>query len=330
MKIFLQSLVLLAAGVPGAAPASPPAPPAAAIPAASLARAAPLPAAAAPASSVPGGKIALELEAGSVAHHQLVAMGRDIVVAGDALADVAALQGSVIVTGHVGGDVIVLGGNARLGPRARVDGDISVVGGTIQADLGARIGGRSVSYPNASPSLVALLEGPSLGLAAFSPVVVGAKLALLAAWAALLLFFFAASGRQLLETAADVRREPFRSFITGLTGVVTLCLTALAFSVFLGGLAWAPLLALVMLLGLALKLWGMVAVFYAFGDWIMRRVARRHLRPLNAATVGLLLLGVLKFLPYVGVWSWTAASLVGVGATLSTKFGRRELWFNLA
>ncbi|HXO30207.1 MAG TPA: polymer-forming cytoskeletal protein [Thermoanaerobaculia bacterium] len=282
------------------------------------------------AASAISARPALRLEPGAIARHQLVAVARDIEVDGDALADVAALNGSVLVRGRVKGDVIVIGGSARLGPRASVDGDISVIGGVIQVDPGARIGGRSVAYPNASPTLTTLLEGPSLGLSDASPLVLGAKLALLAAWAALLLLLFAATGRQMLETAEDVRREPFLSFFTGLTGVAALVLTALALTIFLGGLAWAPMLALVALLLLVLKLWGMVAVFYALGDWVALRLLHRNLRPLNAATLGLLLMGAIKFLPYVGVWVWTAATLIGIGATLATKFGRREAWFDLA
>ena len=49
--------------------------------------------------------------------------------------------------------------------------------------------------------------------------------------------------------------------------------------------------------------------------------------PLTAATWGLLVLGALKLIPWIGIWSWTAATLIGVGAALSTKFGRREPWF---
>ncbi|HYL05383.1 MAG TPA: polymer-forming cytoskeletal protein, partial [Thermoanaerobaculia bacterium] len=167
-----------------------------------------------PAGPRPAGssQLALRLEPGAIARHQLVAVARDIEVDGDALADVAALNGSVLVRGHVKGDVIVIGGDARLGPRSSVGGDISVIGGAIQAEPGARIGGRSVAYPNASPTLTTLLEGPSLGLSDTSPLVLGAKLALLAAWAALLLVLFAASGRQMLETADDVSHEPFLSF----------------------------------------------------------------------------------------------------------------------
>jgi hypothetical protein len=272
---------------------------------------------------------ALRLERGSVAGQQLVAMGRDLEIEGEALSDVAALEGSVSITGHVAGDVIVLGGDVRLGDSARVDGDVFVVGGMITAAPGARIGGRSVSYPTASSAWLTLLEGPTLGLSALSPVVLGAKLALLASWAALVLLFFATGGRELLATSEQVAREPFRSFFVGLTGVLAVVLTALFFSAFAGALVGLPLLVLVVVLALVLKLWGMVAVFHAAGDWIAHRILRRRLRPLNAATLGLLVLGAVKLVPWVGIWVWTAATLIGVGATLATKFGRREPWFEL-
>ena len=291
--------------------------------------------AAPPASAVPSAGLAAEpalhLDRGSLARHQLVALGRDLIVEGEALADVAALEGSIDITGRVAGDVVVLGGDVRLGPEARIGGDIFVLGGKIRAARGARTEGRMVSYPTASAALVTMMEGPSLGLGFASPLVISAKLALLAAWTALLLLLFAASGRQVLETADGIRREPFRSFFTGLTGVLALVLTALFFSAIAGGFIGVPLLVLIVLLGLLLKLWGMVAVFYALGDWIaVHLLRRRRLRPVNAATIGLVALGLLKFLPWVGVWVWTAATLIGMGAALTTKFGRQEPWFEMA
>jgi hypothetical protein len=288
----------------------------------------PLSTAAAPAAPSPG-QAALRLEAGSVAREQLVAIGRDLLIDGQALGSVAALNGAVVVTGTVDGDIIVLGGDVRLGPAAQIGGDVSVVGGTIRAAPGARVSGRMVSYPTASAASLTLLEWPTLGLSSSSALVVGTKLALLAAWAALLLLLFATSGRQMLETAEGVSREPFRSFFVGLTGVLALVLTALFFSAFAGGLMGVPLLILVVLLAVILKLWGLVAVFLSLGDWLFVHVLRRRARPLNAATLGLLVLGVVKFVPWLGVLAWTAATLIGVGATLSTKFGRREPWFDL-
>ena len=287
------------------------------------------PATAAPAPIEPfgSGQVALRLEKGSVARHQLVAIGRDLILDGEAQADVAAIEGSVAISGSVTGDVVVLGGDARLAPTARIAGDVFVLGGTISAAHGAQIEGRSVSYRNASVAWMTLLEGPTLGLESRSTVVVGAKLALLAAWSALLMLLFAACGRQLISTADQIRGEPFRGFATGLVGVLALVLTALFFSAFAGALIGVPLLVLVVLAALALKLWGMVAVFYALGDFLLTRVFKRRMRPASAATLGLLLLGLVKFVPYLGVWTWTVATLIGVGATLATKFGSREPWF---
>ncbi|MFL6195555.1 MAG: hypothetical protein ACJ75H_15370 [Thermoanaerobaculia bacterium] len=283
-----------------------------------------------PAKAGSNGEPALRLEPGSVSRQQLVAIGRDVIVEGEALADVAALNGSVEVSGEVAGGIIVMRGDVRLAPTARVGGDIFVVGGTIRAARGAHTGGRMVSYPNAPNAWLTLMEGPSIGLGFASRLVLGAKLGLVAAWAALLLLFFAASGRQLLETAEGVRREPFRSFFVGLTGVVSLVLTALFFSAVAGSIVGVPFVVLIVLLGIVLKLWGTVAVFYALGDWLSRRVFRRRFQPLNAATVGLLVLGAIKFLPWFGVLAWYAVTLIGVGASLSTKFGRREPWFEMA
>lgn len=273
---------------------------------------------------------ALVIGEGSLARSQVVALGRDLVVAGEALSDVAALNGSVRITGSVAGDVIVLGGGASLGPEARVGGDVFAVGGSVEADPGARIEGRTVAHPTASAAWLMLLDGPALGAGSTAPLVLGAKLALMAAWMALTLLLFAASGREMLATSEAVHREPFRCFVTGLTGVVGLALTAVAFGALAPPVAGAPLLVLVVLFALLLKLWGMVAVFHALGGALLRSARRPRALALNAATAGLLALGVAKFVPVAGAWIWTVATLIGVGASLTSKFGRQEAWFQIA
>lgn len=272
---------------------------------------------------------ALVIEEGSVARSQVVALGRDLVVAGEAAADVVSINGSSRITGQVLGDVIVLGGDALLSSTARVDGDVFVLGGRLAAERGARIGGRSVSYPSVSSAWLTLIEGPSLGLAATSPVVLGAKLALLAAWLTLTLLLMATSGRGVLSTSEQVAAEPIRDFVVGFTAVLALLLTALFFSAFAAAFVGVPLLVLVVLLALMLKLWGMVAVFHAVGEWLASKILRRRPLPLNCAVVGLLALGGIKLIPWVGTWVWTVATFIAVGASLSTKFGRREPWFSL-
>ena len=273
---------------------------------------------------------AYHLQEGSVARSRIVAMGRDLVIDGEALSHAVAISGSARVSGRVEGDVIVLGGDVVLASSAAVGGDVYVLSGRIDAEPGASIGGRSVAYPDASSLWVSLIQGPVMGLPATSPVVLGAKLALLAFWAFLSLLLFAVGRRELLSTSDSVRVEPFRNFFLGLTGVAAMVLTALFFGAFAGALIGVPLVLLVVVIALVLRFWGMVAVFHAVGAWVSKRFEARPPLPLTAATYGLLLLGLLKFLPWIGIWAWSVATFVGVGAALSTKLGRREAWFGAA
>jgi len=69
---------------------------------------------------------ALRIEKGSVARSQVVAVGRDLRVEGEAAADVVSINGTSHITGRVAGDVIVLGGDALLSSTARGEGDVFV------------------------------------------------------------------------------------------------------------------------------------------------------------------------------------------------------------
>ena len=272
----------------------------------------------------------LTLEAGSLARQPIVAVGRNVEIDGEALAGVTAISGSVTVSGRVVGDITVLGGDLTLASEARVEGDALVLGGRFVAGRDAHLSGRAVAYPTVSHAWLTLLEGPSLGLDASSPLVLGAKLGLVAAWLALTLLLFATAGRPLVRTADEIRLEPLRCFATGLVGLATIVLSALFFSALLPSLVAAPMLVLVVLAALALKLWGMVAVFHGCGRVLARQVARgRSVRvvQLHAAVLGLVFLGAIKLVPTLGIWVWTAATLVGMGAALRTKFGRFEPWF---
>lgn len=272
---------------------------------------------------------ALLIREGSVARRQVVALGRDVEVAGEALSDVAAIDGAVLVTGTVSGDVVALGGDVTLGPRARVGGDVFALGGTIEAAAGSTVDGRTVSHPTALGTWLTLLEGPSIGAAEASAVILGAKLALMAAWMALTLLLFAAYGREVLATSETLRREPLRCFAVGLTTVLALVLSIVALAAIAPSIAGAPLLVLAVLFALLLKLWGMVAVFHALGGWLLRVARRPGALALNTATAGLLVLGAVKFVPALGAWLWTAATLLGVGAAISSKLGRDEAWFQV-
>jgi hypothetical protein len=269
---------------------------------------------------------AVHIARDSVAASQVVALGRDLVVDGRAAAGAAVIRGSARVAGSVDGDLVVLGGNATLEAASRVDGDVFVLGGAIDARPGAQVSGRTVAYPTAPGALLVLAEGPALGLSPWSRVVVGTKLALLAAWLVTAMALVAAAWPGIDSTARAIAETPLRSFSTGLVAVVAMLLLALFLSSFLGVAAGVPLLVLLGLAALVLKLWGTIAVCSLLGRSLSRVAGSSRRGPLATTLFGLALLGALKFVPWLGVWAWTAATLVGVGAALSTKLGRREAW----
>jgi hypothetical protein len=286
----------------------------------------PAPGAASDRSAPPLDPAAVHIARDSVAASQVVALGRDLVLEGRAASGVAVIRGSARILGSVEGDVVVLGGDADLDSEARVGGDVFVLGGAIHARAGAEVRGRTVAYPTAPGTLLVLAEGPALGLSPWSRVVVGTKLALLAAWLITAMALVGFAWPALASTADAVAATPLRSFTTGLVAVLAAILAALFLSSFLGVAAGVPLLVLLALVVLVLKLWGTVAVCACLGTRLARRTGWPATAPLTATLCGLGLLGGVKFVPWVGVWAWTAATLIGVGASLLTKLGRREPW----
>jgi hypothetical protein len=288
------------------------------------------PAAGAQVPDLPREPPALVLEAGSVSRQPVVALSRDLVIAGEASRSAVALGGDARVSGRVGEDLVVLDGDAHLAATARIGGDVYVLGGGVVAQPGARIEGRTVAHPSAAASWLVLLEGPALGLSSFSPTVLGAKAALGAAWLIVGVALVATFARPLASTADEVRSAPLRSFLIGVVAVLSATLLVLLLSAFTTVVVGVPLVVLLILLALVLKLWGTVAVFQALGERVAEvrrtRSPLRRVDPMSATLVGLLLLGALKLVPWAGLVVWTAATFVGVGATLATKFGRREPW----
>ena len=257
-------------------------------------------------------------------------MGRDLVIAGEALRSVATLNGDAEISGTVAGDVVVLGGSARLMGTALVKGDVYVLGGRIDVAAGSEIVGRSVAYPDAPSLLLLLVEGPTLGLDPFSSTVIGAKAALMLAWTLTGLILVTVWGRSLGATAVEIRSDPLRGFMVGLVAVFTMALSVLFVNAFAPLPVGLPLVLLVIVAALVLKLWGTVAVFCSLGIWLRTRFGWTRLDAVATVLLGLVALGLVKMVPYVGVWIWTAVTLVGIGAALTTKLGRHEPWLPAA
>lgn len=273
------------------------------------------------------------LREGSVTRDRVIAIGHHLWVEGEVQNDAVVVDGSALVAGTVTGDVIVLGGDAFLVGKAKIGGDVYVLGGKIDSAPGVTIDGRAVAYPGASDVWIALISGPTLGQSSDPRLVFGTKLVLLAFWTLVTLLVFGFGRREVLVTSDSIRQRPFHNFFLGLTGVAAMVLTALFVTAFLGALVGLPLIILVAVVALVLRFWGMVAIFHALGSWILRRLTpplrlKLQSAPIQAATWGLVALGMVKLVPYLGLWTWSLATFIGVGAALQTRLGRFDPWID--
>ena len=202
---------------------------------------------------------ALHLAAGSVARQQIVALGRDVRVEGEALAGVAALDGTVAHRRHGGGRRH--GARRRRGARAR--GASSTATSSCSAASCDWRRGAADRRVARSPIRRSRAPGSrcSRGRASDSPPPrpwsSAAKLALVAAWLALTLLLFATAGRAVVATAEEVAaRAAARVRRRARRGARDAGLTALFLSALLPALVALPLLALVVVAALVAQALG--------------------------------------------------------------------------
>ena len=270
-------------------------------------------------TSAQGGDEALVLGAGSVARREMIAIGRDLVIEGQAHSDVAVVRGDLMVSGKVEGDVIALGGDIILAPRAEVGGDAQALGGHVEMQPGARVAGRVAAYPRLPSALLALFDGPAVGHGWLSPTLLWLKLGLAAAWVLWACLCAAFAPRSLRRTAVAFSVGPLRLFAIGSGVVLTVTLFTILLAALMPLAAAVPLLLLCGAVLMGLKLWGVAALSLVFGRFLIKLGSASMPLILGPVLLGMIALNLLRFVPMLGVVAWAAFSLVGIGAVVHDR-----------
>lgn len=245
---------------------------------------------------------------------------------GDAVIDkpvqgnVQVVGGSVEVNDVIDGDLLVIGGSALFAARGRVSGNVIYSGGRVTGAQG-RVGGRV--FPLTS------LEGAAASLTRNAII-----LALLLGWLIASVLLTLMGAREVRVSSIEIRASALYCFALGLVAVTSFVLTAIVFSYLVPFMIGVPLLVALGVFGILTKVFGMIAVFHAVGTLVAGSKTREQLSSrkwlrgdLAMVVVGLLLLGALRMIPFAGTIIWSAASILGIGVALATRFGRREPWF---
>lgn len=238
------------------------------------------------------------------------AYGGSVTVDGHVSGNVSAFGGGVTVAGLVDGNVVAVGGDVTLEPGARVGGDVDSWGGRVHRATDAYVSGAVDRGQWVTNSFDGGWPGASASWAFPWPWIL--------AWSLLAVIIVSLAPERTARVRMVARQAAVRSVSVGLLTVILGAVLAAVLFATCVGIPISLLVVAVLLVGWAL---GTVAVGLGVGSLVFRVVAPRARSPLLRAVVGVVLLGGVESIPCVGGAIAALVSLLGLGATLLSRFG---------
>ena len=258
----------------------------------------------------------------------VVSWGGEIQIEGEVTDSVINFGGSIVIEGEVGQTVVGFGSEIILKSTARIEGDVLCLGGTLQKDPGATIEGDTI-YFSTSDEVAKFLREGFVGVFGFSliPLLLIFKLITLVIWFILAIILVAIFPKQVSFASNQIRTSFWPIFGTGILSIIIFT-GLIIFAVFLCFiLIGIPILLALIAVGVVIKIFGRVVVFYFLGDWIFKAFGGKQASSLLAVLLGLLLFGLIGFIPIIGSLFSFVLSIIGWGVVIRTKFGSLENWF---
>ena len=258
----------------------------------------------------------------------IISLGGEIRIEGTVTDSVINFGGTIIIEGEVEKTVVGFGSDIILKSTARIQGDVLSLGGTLDKDPGAIIKGDTV-YFSTSDEVSKFFKEGFAGVFGFSvlPLLIIFRLITLVIWFILAIILVTIFPKQISFASNQIRTSFWPIFGTGILSIIIFT-GLIIFSVFLCFiLIGIPILLALAAIGIVIKIFGRVVIFYFLGDWIFKAFGGKQASGLFAVILGLLLFGLLGFIPVIGSLFSFVLSIIGWGVVIRTKFGSAENWF---
>jgi hypothetical protein len=254
----------------------------------------------------------------------IVSFGGHVTVEGTVKENIIVFGGSITLSGEVGDSVVGFGSRITLKSTAVIKGDAASIGGTLNKEPGCLIEGDTV-YFRGGETFTKLFSGGLLSFP-FIPIILIIKLIGFFVWLLIGLVMVALFPRQLSLASAQIRSAFWPVVGTGTVAVLLFGGLILIFALMSLILIGIPFLLIMGAIGLAVKVFGQVALFYFFGESLGKSFNQRTPAPAAAVVIGLVVVSLIKFIPILGFLFSFGLSLIGWGVAIRTRFGTRENW----
>ncbi|MDP2913384.1 MAG: hypothetical protein Q8N91_05185 [Candidatus Omnitrophota bacterium] len=244
----------------------------------------------------------------------IVKIATDIDIPKDMIAgDVVAIGGNVTVSGRVENNVVAIVGSVTLSAGSSVGGQVVVVGGELIQHPAAGIGGRitQVYMPRFIPSFTDLLGGG--WLAVWVTISILALLGFLG-----ISILLAALIPDHVGAAVNALERSFIAMLMwGILWMILIVPIAVLLAISIVGIILIPLEIILVVLAMII---GYIASAIYIGKNILLSF-KKVPPPFVDAILGILLLALIGFVPFVGPVIKALFLIAGFGAVLTTRFG---------
>jgi hypothetical protein len=254
----------------------------------------------------------------------IISFGGQVTVEGRVKESIIIFGGSITLSGEVGDSIVGFGSRITLTPTAVVRNDVASIGGALIKEPGCVIQGDTV-YFKGGETLSKLFSG---GIFSFPliPIILIIKLIGFFVWLMIGLIMSGLFPRQITLASSQVRTSFWPIVGAGFVSVLLFGALVVVFALLSLALIGIPFLLLLGAAGLAVKVFGQVAIFHFFGESLGKSFGQKAPSILAAVLIGLVIVSFVKFIPVLGFFFSFVLSLMGWGVTIRTRFGTRENW----
>ena len=253
----------------------------------------------------------------------IVKIGSDVTIEkGQKVHSVVAIGGQITVSGAVEKSVTAIGGSVVLTKTAVVKGNVVSLGGVIVMARDAEVRGdlTEINSNNIYETLTTALSSEWEGWSWIFAVI---SLSIFLVILVLALLIAALLPKPVRIVSEAIRENTFKVILCGILALVLIAPLALLLTISVVGIALIPLEVIFVVCSVLL---GFIAVGQLIGARLLRLLKRPGQGIVRETFWGLVILWLIGWIPYVGWMVKAIAIVIGLGATLVSRFGTHQGW----
>lgn len=245
-------------------------------------------------------------------------LGKDVVIQKeDRVKHVLSFGGQVTISGQVEGSVLCLFESVVLTESALVEGDVLSLGGVVVRGRDSVVKGQvhEINLSELSDAVSIILNEEWEG---WSWIFAFVSMFFLLCLLVLGMITFAVIPKQMKVIAAAIRTNPWRASCWGLVGLISIIPLAVLLTMSVVGIVLVPL---EMTIAMTASVLGFIAVAQLVGQVTLVLLKRPDRGVMTQTSLGLAIIWLVGWIPYVGWMIKALVIVVGLGGVLVTRFG---------